>query len=108
MLLDLELKNSKLQEQLKMGFIVDPSLNDELSKLKEDKQEAVILISSLNDELSRVDQLSLWYESKIERLENEASSLNKEIACELALLVCLQTVRLVCLMKKLRSLKMKI
>ena len=79
----LELQNSKLQEQLVNGGIVDnPSLNDELSKLKEEKVEAVLLISSLNDELSRMDKLSLWYEAKFQKFENEAASLRKELACE--------------------------
>ena len=64
----LELKNSELESKLANGTCNDSSLNDEISKLKEDKQEAVLLISSLNDELSKMDKLSLWYESKFQKI----------------------------------------
>ena len=104
----LELQNSKLQEQLVNGGIVDPSLNDELSKLKEEKLEAVLLISSLNDELSRMDKLSLWYEAKYQKFEDEIASLNNELACESNVPSVSPNCEISLLNEKLRNLKVKI
>ena len=52
------------------------------SKLEENKLESILLVTSLNDELSKLDQQVVEYTSKVARLESELSSLNKGKAIE--------------------------
>ena len=58
------------------------SLELKNSKLVNELNEYVSLISSMNDEIKKLDQNIIIYESKTERLENELASLKKEKAME--------------------------